>query len=799
MPNSSNRSSPCSTDPHADREAENYANPVPSREFLLDFLAEIGHPIAHSEICSKLSLETAEGVEAMRRRLIAMSRDGQIVINRKGLYGLAASMDLVKGKVQGNRDGFGYFIPEKGGGDLFLGAREMGKLFDGDEVLVRVSGVDRRGRKEAAVVEVLNRRYREIVGRYYYENGYGFLVPESKRINHEILIPKKPKNSNGDGEFVVAEIISYPEKNRKAVGRISEVLGDRAAPGVEVEIALRSHEIPSEFSTDAIQQSKSLGKEITEDDLRGRYDLRNLPFITIDGEDAKDFDDAVFVKDRNKGGWSLFVAIADVAHYVAPNSPLDNDAVKRGSSVYFPGHVVPMLPEKLSNGLCSLKPDVDRLVLVCELGIAASGESLSSVFYEAVIHSHGRLTYDEVATVLNPSEAEVREKHRLKVRSKYSELVPHIERLNSLFHVLQRFRQSNGAMDFDTVETRIVFGENRKIREIIPVERNDAHRLIEECMLRANVAAAELLTESKLPALFRVHEGPNPDKLENLRLFLKEMGVMLGGGEKPNPKDYQLVLKTIVGRADYNLIQTMLIRSMMQAVYQPNNVGHFGLGYEAYAHFTSPIRRYPDLLVHRAIRYLVRNSKTEHVRKSSGASKISMKEIYPYDQKSMIGLGESCSSFERRADAAAYGVIDWLKCEYMQNKIGDEFCGTVVSVTSFGLFVELNDIFVEGLIHISELSNDYYRFDPVHHALEGERNGKIYRLGDLLEVTVARVDLDDLKIDLQLSGTAREMPIKKQRKKGVAGKKKERQLKSDKKISTKPGKKKKKKATSKDG
>ena len=576
-------------------------------------------------------------------------------------------------------------------------------------------------------------------------------------------------------------------------------MGDRVAPGVEVEIALRSHEIPSEFSADAIRQAKILGKEIKEDDLEGRYDLRDLPFITIDGEDAKDFDDAVFVRDRDGGGWSLFVAIADVAHYVCPDSPLDNDAVSRGSSVYFPGHVVPMLPEKLSNGLCSLKPDVDRLVLVCEISIAESGESLSSVFYEAVIHSHGRLTYDEVATILNAPESNVREKQRLKVLGKYSELVSHIERLGSLFHVLHGFRQNNGAMDFDTVETRIVFGENRKIREIVPVERNNAHRLVEECMLRANVAAAELLTESKLPALFRVHEGPNPEKLENLRLFLKEMGVVLGGGEKPNPKDYQLVLKKIVGRADYNLIQTMLIRSMMQAVYQPDNVGHFGLGYEAYTHFTSPIRRYPDLLVHRAIRYLVRHSKNENVRKKAGASKIPLRDIYPYDHKAMIELGESCSSFERRADAAAYGVIDWLKCEYMQNKIGDEFFGTVVSVTSFGLFVELNEIFVEGLIHISELGNDYYLFDQIHHALKGERSGKTYRLGDVIEVTVVRVDLDDLKIDLQLSGAdaAQEAPTKRQKKKGSSAKKKELELKSYKKTSKKPSKTKKKKATPK--
>ena len=743
---------PKSKDPHAQREAENYTNPIPSREFILQLLEQIGEPIGHLALCEQMKLTSEEQIEALRRRLIAMSRDGQIISNRRGLFGLAAHMDLLKGRIQGNKDGYGFFIPEDGSGDMFLGTWEMEKLFDGDEVLARHSGFDNRGRREGMIVEILKRRFEQIVGRYYREDGFGILVPDSKRVSHEILIPDQNAGSAKDGQFVVAEITEYPSKRRKAVAKIVEVLGDSTTPGLEIEVAVRSHDIPHVWPSAAEKETYRFSEEVGEADLQGRADLRDIPFVTIDGEDAKDFDDAVFARQHKEGGWTLFVAIADVSHYVKIGSALDDEAITRATSVYFPGHVIPMLPEKLSNGLCSLKPKVDRLTMVCEMEISASGEMTDYSFYEAVIHSHGRMTYNEVSDIVELAENDAQKSIQATIKKRHESLIEHFENLYSLFHALRAVRDSGGAMDFDTTETRIVFGEDRKIREIVPVFRNDAHRLIEECMLCANVAAARLLENSKLPALYRVHEGPNPAKLDNLRMFLKELDLHLPGGDKPEPADYQYVLKQMAGRPDRILLQTMLIRSLMQAVYSPDNLGHFGLGYDAYAHFTSPIRRYPDLLVHRAIRYLVRNKPGAHVKKQPGAADLAKKAIYPFDLKQMVELGVICSTSERRADAASYSVIDALKCEYMQDRVGDEFIGTVTSVTSFGLFVELNEIYVEGLVHISELSNDYYHFDPVHHSLSGERSQKTYRLGDSVEVKVVRVDLDEKKIDLQMVG-----------------------------------------------
>jgi ribonuclease R len=743
---------PKSKDPHAQREAENYTNPIPSREFILQLLEQIGEPIGHLALCEQMKLTSEEQIEALRRRLIAMSRDGQIISNRRGLFGLAAHMDLLKGRIQGNKDGYGFFIPEDGSGDMFLGTREMEKLFDGDEVLARHSGFDNRGRREGMIVEILKRRFEQIVGRYYREDGFGILVPDSKRVSHEILIPDQNAGSAKDGQFVVAEITEYPSKRRKAVAKIVEVLGDSTTPGLEIEVAVRSHDIPHVWPSAVEKETYRFSEEVGEADLQGRADLRDIPFVTIDGEDAKDFDDAVFARQHKEGGWTLFVAIADVSHYVKIGSALDDEAITRATSVYFPGHVIPMLPEKLSNGLCSLKPKVDRLTMVCEMEISASGEMTDYSFYEAVIHSHGRMTYNEVSDIVELAENDAQKSIQATIKKRHESLNEHFENLYSLFHALRAVRDSGGAMDFDTTETRIVFGEDRKIREIVPVFRNDAHRLIEECMLCANVAAARLLENSKLPALYRVHEGPNPAKLDNLRMFLKELDLHLPGGDKPEPADYQYVLKQMAGRPDRILLQTMLIRSLMQAVYSPDNLGHFGLGYDAYAHFTSPIRRYPDLLVHRAIRYLVRNKPGAHVKKQPGAADLAKKAIYPFDLKQMVELGVICSTSERRADAASYSVIDALKCEYMQDRVGDEFIGTVTSVTSFGLFVELNEIYVEGLVHISELSNDYYHFDPVHHSLSGERSQKTYRLGDSVEVKVVRVDLDEKKIDLQMVG-----------------------------------------------
>lgn len=755
MPSRRNRKSKSSpnADPYAGREAAKYANPIASREHILQHLEEIGQPVGFQDFAFQLQIEDENQLEALRRRLNAMARDGQIIKNRKGAFGLTTHMDLLPGKVQGNKDGSGYFIPDQDLDDLFLPPREMARLFDGDRILVRASTTEHRGRREAAVVEILQRKHEEIVGRYYRDAGFGIVVPDSKRIQHEILVPTDRSKKAKDGQYVVARISEFPNKRRKAVGEIVEILGDVATPGIEIDVALHSFSIPSQWSEGVEKEVAPLPAEVQPADQAARHDLRNIPLVTIDGEDAKDFDDAVFAESTAGGGWRLIVAIADVSHYVNVGSQLDGEAEHRGTSVYFPGHVVPMLPEELSNGLCSLKPQVDRLAMACEMQVLPSGEVGRFQFFEAIIHSHARLTYNEVADMLQKPENENQEKLQQRQRGKHpSQVLENLDALYAVFEARLNWRRESGAIDFDTPETRIVFGEDKKIREIVPVQRNDAHRLIEECMLCANVAAAQLFQAMEQPSLYRVHQGPNPDRLEGLREFLQGMGLILGGGDKPSPDDYQKVLFQIADRPDRNLLQTMLIRSMMQAVYQPDNIGHFGLGFPAYTHFTSPIRRYPDLLVHRAIRDLIRNKQSKHLERHPDQQSLPHAKIYPYTIGQLHSLGEKCSDSERRADAASYSVIDWLKCEYMSDRVGEEFAGTVTSVTSFGLFVELDGIFIEGLIHITDLSNDYYHFDPVHHRLDGERNGKSYRLGDPVEVKIARVDLEEKKIDLHLVG-----------------------------------------------
>ena len=737
-------------DPHARREAEKYENPIPSREFILDHLEKRGKPATHDELCDELQLAGEESQEALRRRLIAMSRDGQLISNRRGLFGLVDKMDLVRGRVQGNKDGFGFLIPDDGGEDLFLSPNQMRKVFDGDRAIARVSGLDRRGRREGKIVEVMERRSTQLVGRYYNEAGVGLVWPQNRRITQEILIPPRKHKKAREGDYVLVNITSFPYDHHKATGEVIEVLGDHAKPGVEIEVTLRAHDIPHEWPKEITSHLKRYPKAPTPAECERRIDLRDLHFVTIDGEDAKDFDDAVYCRPAEHGGWTLFVAIADVSHYVGVNTPLDVEAQERGNSVYFPGHVVPMLPEVLSNGLCSLKPDVDRLVMVCELDIAPNGEMKDYRFFEGVIHSHARLTYNEVAAILQKPADEREERVHKRMREKYAALVGDLENLHALYRSLKTLREKRGALDFDKVETRIVFSEERKIREIIPVERNEAHRLIEECMLCANVASADFLLNSNLPALYRVHEGPNPEKLGNLYDFLREMGIGLARKERPTPADYSQILDRLKTRPDYHLLSIVVIRSLMQAMYQPENLGHFGLGYDAYTHFTSPIRRYPDLLVHRAIRYLLRNRRQkQHVLKSAGAKALTRKEIYPYQLQDLEALGEHLSGTERRADSASYDVIDWLKCEYMKDHLGAEFEGTVVSVTAFGLFVELADIYIEGLIHVTALDNDYYHFNPARHSLSGERSGLSYHLGDSLRVIVARVDVDERQIDLQ--------------------------------------------------
>jgi ribonuclease R len=715
-----------SKDPHLDREAAKYENPIPSREFIMALLEREGRPLDRAKIAKALKIHGEEQEEALRRRLRAMERDGQLIFNRKGDYGLVRKMDLVRGRVIGHPDGFGFLVPEEGGDDLFLSAREMHRALHGDRVVARVAGVDRRGRREGAIVEVLEHANREVVGRYFYDKGVGFVVADNKRINQDILIPGDQAYGAESGQLVQVQILEYPTKRRQAVGRVIEILGDHMAPGMEIEIAIRAHDLPREWSMLVDEEVSHLPRDVPETAKEGRTDLRKMPLVTIDGEDSMDFDDAVYCERRGKD-WRLVVAIADVSSYVEPSTALDAEARVRGNSVYFPGRVIPMLPEALSNNLCSLNPDVDRLCMVCDMTITPSGQLSKYRFYQAVMRSAARLTYTKVAAMLVDGDQ--------ALCNEYQAVLPNLKDLYGLYKILLGQRKKRGAIDFDSTETRVVFGEGKKIEKIVPVERNDAHRLIEECMLMANVATADYLEKGKIPILYRVHEGPKADKLTALREFLGELGLHLKGGDKPRAGDYAKLLNQVKDRPDAHLIQTVMLRSLSQAVYTPDNLGHFGLYYEAYTHFTSPIRRYPDLLVHRAIRHLVAKQKPKEFR---------------YGTEDMVVLGEHCSMTERRADEATRDALDWLKCEYMLDRVGEAFDGIVTSVTSFGLFVELSDIYVEGLVHITNLKSDYYHFDPVKHRLVGERTRKIYRLADKIEVRVVRVDLDDKKIDFEL-------------------------------------------------
>ncbi len=715
-------------DPYAQREAEKYENPIPSRELILQLIEDAGEPLRRQQIARQFGLETAENLEALRRRLRAMERDGQLIFNRRQKYCLVNSQDLIAGRVLAHADGFGFVKPDDGSADLFLSPREMKTLMHNDRAVVRVAGLDRKGRREGAVVEVLERNTHQVVGRLIKERGLTFVAPDNNKITQDISIPKDEVGKAKKGQIVVAEIIQYPSNHRQPIGRIVEILGKHMAPGMEIDMALRSHDLPFQWPAELLQETKHLTKEVPEEAKQDRTDIRNLPLVTIDGEDARDFDDAVYCKKTPKG-WKLLVAIADVSHYVQVNTALDAEAKNRSTSVYFPEQVIPMLPEILSNGLCSLNPEVDRLCMVCELYFDGDGKVIRSGFFNAVMRSHARLTYTNVAKILV-------DKDKAQTK-KYASLVPHLKELYSLYKLMRKQRELRGAMDFDTQETQIVFGEDRKIEKIVPTQRNDAHKLIEEFMITANRAAARFLIRNKMPHLLRVHEGPGTEKLLNLKSFLNELGLVLGGGAKPTPLNYMNLLDSVQGRADAHLIQTVLLRSMSQAVYSPEIKGHFGLALEAYAHFTSPIRRYPDLLIHRAIKHCLLKKPAKS---------------FFYGLPDMVVLGEHCSTNERRADEATRDVVNWLKCEYMLDKVGEEFKGIITAVTGFGFFVELQDIFVEGLVHITNLPQDYFHFDAKTHQLKGERTGVSFRLGDKVGVKVARVDLDEKKIDFDLLG-----------------------------------------------
>ena len=735
-------------DPHAEREAEKYEKPVPSREFLLDLLEQQPGPVAWETVADLLSIDDEDRREGVRRRLIAMSRDGQIASNRAGDFGVLDKMSLVRGRVIGHRDGFGFVSPGDGSDDLFLSHRQMRKVFDGDEVLVRETPGGFRGKREAAVVRVIKHNTHQIAGRLYREDGVCFVRPDNPRMTLDILVAEGKCADAKSGQYVVVDITTQPGRDNLPQGEVSEVLGDHLAPGMEIDVAIRNYSIPHIWPAAVEAQVADIADEVLEEDKKARIDLRQLPLVTIDGEDARDFDDAVFCELLPDGNWKLMVAIADVSHYVAVNTPLDIEAHERGNSVYFPDFVVPMLPEKLSNGLCSLNPEVDRLCMVCEMRIDESGNILDYQFFEGLMRSHARFTYTQVGEMV-----EERDNRNSGLRKQFAALTPHIDNLHDLYTALRSARDRRGAIDFETTETRIIFDASRKIERIVPVQRNDAHKMIEECMLAANVCAAELMELAELPALYRVHDTPKQERLENLKAYLGELGLRLEGGSEPQPKDYQALLEQVEGRPDFHIIQTMLLRSMNQAVYQPENRGHFGLDYRAYAHFTSPIRRYPDLLLHRGLRWLIRNGSANpapvanKVRQAPGAHAIERGQILPYTTAAMVELGEHCSMTERRADDATRDVVSWLKCEYLQDHVGEVYRGVISAVTGFGLFVELDDLYVEGLIHVTALPKDYYHFEQAHQRLIGERSGMRFHLGDSVTVQVARVDLEERKVD----------------------------------------------------
>lgn len=731
-------------DPHLEREREQYAHPLPSREFVLQVLADQGGPVSEEELFQLLHIEAHEE-DLFVRRLRAMERDGQLMRNRKRALCIVDKLDLVKGKVQGHPDGFGFLVPEDGSADMFLSEKEMHKVLHGDIVMARQVGVDRRGRPEGKIVEVLVRANSRVVGRLYEEHGIQFVVAENRRITQDILVASGEGGGAQAGQVVILEILKQPDKHAQPIGRIVQVLGNYADPGMEIEIALRKHDLPHEFPPEALQEAERYAPEVQAQDWAGREEIRHLPLVTIDGETARDFDDAVYCE-PNKSGYRLVVAIADVSHYVHPNNALDREAILRGNSVYFPRRVIPMLPEALSNGLCSLNPQVGRLCMVCDMQVSKSGKIGKYRFYPSVMFSRARLTYTQVAAMLaDPDGPEARQ---------FAEVLPHIQNLYALFQKLLHAREKRGAIDFETVETQMIFNDQGKIERIVPVVRNDAHRLIEECMLAANVCAADFLHTHHHPVLYRIHEGPTPEKLEALREFLGEFGLALGGGDDPQAGDYSRLLKQIKGRPDAGLLQTVMLRSLRQARYEPENVGHFGLGYEAYTHFTSPIRRYPDLLVHRAIKAVLAGKKY----KPSGGK--------------WAELGEHCSMTERRADDATRDVEAWLKCFYMREHLGSVFMGTVSAVTGFGMFVSLDDLYVEGLVHISELGKDYFHFDAARHQLLGERTGQRYRLGDRLQVRVVKVDMESTKVDFVLHQEADAPSAKTAAKKSAGGRKK---------------------------
>ena len=717
-------------DPHASREARNYEQPITSREAISDFISDSNGPLTAEDIAKALELTAPDRFEALTRRLAAMVRDGQLLMNRRGGYATAQKLDLIAGTVIANPDGFGFLKAEDGGEDLFLPPAEMRKALHGDRVLASVTSIDRRGRREGAIVEVLEHRLTRLTGRYSERSRIGMVVPDDRRVLTEVLIPPEDRNEAREGQLVVVEVTAPPENGRPPIGRILLVLGDKLTPSLVVEAAIHGHDLPHVFPREALAEAALVPVDVPASEIVDRIDLRKLPLVTIDGEDAKDFDDAVWCE-PNKDGFRLIVAIADVSHYVRPGTALDDEAIKRATSVYFPGFVVPMLPESLSNGICSLMPKVERMCFACEMQVDFEGNVTASRFYEAVMNSHARLTYTQVWKAVGEADTEAGAEAVAQVGS----LMPQVQRLHQLYKVLSKARTRRGAIEFESSEVRFVLDNSGEVIQAGMLERNDAHKLIEECMIAANVEAAKFVTQRQVPAPFRVHPRPPEAKYADLLEYLAEFGLSLPPWSKVQPKDFTSLLRKIRIRPDAPLLETVLLRSQSLAVYQTENLGHFGLALEAYGHFTSPIRRYPDLLLHRSIKHALLSGDPDG---------------YRYTLKEMSALALHCSAMERRADEVEREVDERYRGAWMEKHVGDEFDGVVSGVTNFGLFVELAGSKVNGLVHVTQLPHDFYHFDPLRRSLAGERQGLKFRLGDPVRVLVLKASVEDKRIDFKL-------------------------------------------------
>ncbi len=691
-------------------------------------LRDAGRPVTRRELSENLGLSHAESDQQIKPLLLELIREGRVVRNRRAAYGLTENMDLLRGRVSAHADGFGFFVPDEEGDDLFLPPHQMSQVFDGDRILASVVNVDARGRKEGQVVEVLERAHQQIVGRYVIESGVAMVVPDDPKLNHDVLIPEPSADGLAPGKIVVARITRPPSFKRSPVGVIVSVLGEADEPGMATQIAIFNHQLPAAFPDEVIREAEAFGDSIDPERAKGRLDLRDLPLVTIDGADARDFDDAVHAAPRGDG-WRVIVAIADVAEYVTPGSALDDEAQKRGTSTYFPDQVVPMLPEALSNGLCSINPDVDRLVMVCDMTLDAKGKVTGSRFAEGVMRSKARLTYDQVRHIVEHGDEALNER--------FAHVRENLDHLYEVYRLLAKKRDQRGAIDFDSSEVNFVFDPDGRVEQLRRRTRHDAHKLIEECMIAANVQAAKTAETIERPVLYRVHDVPPPDKLSELEAFLSAHGLEVNWKDEPEPADLTRIQKKARGTPIAPLVDAVLLRSLALAVYQPENKGHFGLALEAYSHFTSPIRRYPDLLLHRGLKaWLRRQSRKD----------------YPYSAKKMTELGRECSYLERRAENASREVDERLKCQFMQRHVGEEFDGVITGVTGFGVFVELPEMGVSGLVHITSLPNDYYHFDPTGRVLTGERRGLRFRLADPVRIEVLSVSVDERKIDFRIAG-----------------------------------------------